>query len=444
MKKTPKTAREMKDTLRYQHMVARLKGLKPYKKAASLMQEIAKGRQWRIDAALEAIAPEDWQQIDVTAVMKQAAMFGRLQTVEKISDTVGFEKGAKEPSTPVQEAFHIAVQHGNYKTADALFERGASPKYLTSNGTLPGLVTAIDENDIRKVNYLVKRGLPGGFVAFAATARNNLKVVEHLVSKQGVDPNYVLPNGDTLLNAAKRVGSTAIEQYLISKGATSPIEMPAAKPEPVAKPVDAPVVVAPVVPPVKEPVKTVTEPVVEVKEPVKTPVVVPVEQPKPVPAVTDKMLKGTKFETNLPLDSQIILSETWKIPGISTEFKDVLRAVKKTEAGLDFALANGRHIEWNRAKEGATEFIGRHDGKADFDTTDAKATVAGAISRGWTAINVHGDPRQQEAMWLEARRQGIKVANFEPAEGSGVKKIWAEELEARRAAARKAAPLAMK
>lgn len=371
-----KTAREMKDTLRYKHMVARLKGLKPYKKGAALLQEIAKGSQWRIDAALEAIAPQDWQQIDVGAVLNNAALFGRLQTVEKIADTLGFEKGGR-PTLEIQAAFHVASRHGNYKTADALAARGAHPDFFLKD-TPPAVLTAIAESDVRKVNYLLKKGANPDFMLYVATVQENAKIARHLIEKKGADALAEVANGDTAIKAAERGGNAEILSLLQAS--------------------------------VKQPEITQLQ-----------------------PAVTDAQLKGTKFETSFDAAHLAMLKDTLKIPEVIPDFRDALKSVARTERGLDLTLQNGKHLEWKAASEGARAFIGR-DSREGFDDNDAKVTVAGAAALGWKSIKVHGDKAQQEALWLEAQRRDITVLNFTPDDDSDVKKRWDVEEAARKKA----------
>ncbi len=395
-----KTKKDMKETLRYKHMVARLQHLAPYKKGAALMQEIAKGVQWRMDAALEAIKKDDWDGIDQTAVLKQAAMFGRLQTVNNISDALGFEKQRDGYAPlPVQAAFNVAAQHGNFKTADALFERGAQAGVTARDGTPSPVVTALGESDARKINFLIKRGVSAGDLLYFAAIENNLKAARHLVEKKSADVNHKFAGHETPYEAT---ASDALKQYLLDHGAKKPQ----------------------------------AEPPVEMSTP--APLQLPVS--KPQPAITAEMLKGTKFETNLETAMPLIL-EAWKIPAIPAALLDALRGVEKTATGISFTLVNGHKLDWDEAKQGREEFIGRRVDAASFDSTDARATVAAALARGWKAMNVIGDKNQQEAMWLEAQRQGIQVANFRPDEGSDVKKLWDVEKITRQKAAANPPPV---
>lgn len=373
--KKPKTAKEMKDTLRYKHMVARLQKLQPYKKGAALMQEISKGSQWRMDAALEAIAPQDWQLIDVTQVMKQAAMFGRLTTINQIADTLGFEKGSQNPSYAVQDAFHVALLHGNYRTADALVARGADPNYADSTGSHRSVFSAVAEDDTRKIGYLARHGVDAGALAFAAVTANSIKALKYLVTRKNVSPDFEY-RGTSLMAAADEAGHERIKTFLQESG---------------AKPF------------------------------------LPVVAPVPVPAVTDDMLKGTAYQTSFDISKTVIITDAWKLPEIPVAFKAALLDVAVTEKGLDFTLQNGHKLQWNSGKNGGKEYIGSNEDVENFDDTDVKASVAGAVSRGWKTVAVHGTLEQREALWLEAMRNKIDVTNFTPEDGRAVKKTWERE-----------------
>lgn len=369
---TPK--KDMKDTLRYKHMVARLQNLLPHQKEAALLQEISKGLQWRIDAAIEAVEkkPDDWQLIDTAGVLKQAAMFGRLGTVEKLCDLFGYPAGTPVAPQPIDVAFQTAVLHGRFRTADALALRGAGMHPVSNGSPLPPLLQAVLQEQTRSIDYLVKKGADKNFLAYLAVGANSLKSLQHLVEKRGADVNYSTPSGDTPLDMAARVNNPVLKQYLLDHGAKAP----------------------------------------QLLE-------------KPV-ALSSVALKATAFETNFETAYLPIILKAWQVPVISSELKDALSAVAKTDAGLDFTLKNGRKMEWAQNKSG-TEFIGRAKRSSAFDTSDARAMVAASKSRGWSEINVHGDDTQRQKLWLEAKRQGLSVANYVPANDSEAAKIWAAE-----------------
>ncbi len=369
---TPK--KDMKDTLRYKHMVARLQNLLPHQKEAALLQEISKGLQWRIDAAIEAVEkkPDDWQLIDTAGALKHAAMLGRLGTVEKLCDLFGYPAGTPVAPQPIDVAFQTAVLHGRFRTADALAARGAGMHPVSNGSPLPPLLQAVLQEQTRSIDYLIKKGADKNFLAYLAVGANSMTSLQHLVEKRGADVNYSTPSGDTPLDMASRVNNPILKQYLIERGAKAP--------ELLQKPV----------------------------------------------ALGTASLQGTAFETNFDTTYLPIILKAWQVPAISKELKNALTAVAKTDSGLDFTLANGRKMEWAENNHG-TEFIGRGDRKIEFDTSDARAMVAASKSRGWREINVHGDDTQRQKLWLEAKRQGLRIANYVPANDSDAAKIWAAE-----------------
>ncbi|HYD17107.1 MAG TPA: ankyrin repeat domain-containing protein [Patescibacteria group bacterium] len=372
---TPK--KDMKETLRYKHMVARLSGLLPQQKEAALLQEIAKGSQWRMDAVVEAIntKPNDWQLMDTSGLLKQAAMFGRLATVETLCDLFGYPKNTPFAPQPVEAAFQTAVLHGRFKTADALAARGASAHPVGNGNPLPPLLQAVLQDQTRSIDYLLKQGADKNFLVYLAVGANSLKSLRHLVEKKHADVNYRSNSGDTPLAMAERVGNPVLKQYLLDHGA-------------------------------KHAQLTV--------------------RPEPL---SSEALKGTAFETSFDKLYLPLILDAWKVPTVSQELKDALGAegsVARTATGLDFTLESGRKMEWTVNLKGA-EFIGRGNRSIALETSDARAMVAASKSRGWTEINVHGDETQRQKLWLEAKRQGLKVANYTPPAASDAAKIWASE-----------------
>lgn len=158
-------------------------------------------------------------------------------------------------------------------------------------------------------------------------------------------------------------------------------------------------------------------------------------------ALTDKKLEGTQYQTTLNdiVNSKLpilfaqkhmpVLNEVW---GIGTVDPELVRAIgedgeiRKHKNGLLFNLPNGHTIEWHHNLGGA-EFIGMPRARSKFDEIDAHAVVAASKSRGWQAINVHGTVEQKEMLWLEAQRQNMGVANFQPTEDSAVYQQWLKE-----------------
>ena len=161
----------------------------------------------------------------------------------------------------------------------------------------------------------------------------------------------------------------------------------------------------------------------------------PTAETKKPEAITDEDLQGSKFAYNLNIFNEKhmpILNETW---GVGTVDPELIKAlgeegeIRKHKNGLLFNLPNGHTIEWHHNFGGA-EFIGMPRAKSKFDEEDAHAVVAAGKSRGWQALNVFGDVKQKEMMWLEAMRQGMGVANFEPMQDSPAFKQWMKESQA--------------
>lgn len=213
-----KPQKDMKDTLRYRNMVANLRSRPAYHQEAMLLKEIAGGKQWRIDAVMDAVQvnPANWSRIDVTGVMMQAAMFGRLTTIENLSEILEFKKGDL-PSRPVQAAFHAASLHGHYRVADFLYERGARAHYESSRGWL-AIGPALTEGKIRKIDYLLKTGMDVDYALCRAAVDASPEVIKHLLAK-GADP--LAHNGQSnAVSTALRYDRPALALELLSKVTT--------------------------------------------------------------------------------------------------------------------------------------------------------------------------------------------------------------------------------
>ncbi|MDI1228924.1 MAG: hypothetical protein PSY14_14685 [bacterium] len=218
--------KDMKNTLRYKHMIARLSTLPPYKKEAQLKKEIVNGKQWRIDAAIEAINtnPVDWNYVNVTDVMKLAASFGRLQTVEKIADIMEWKPGARVAQTPVQAAFHVASLHGHYRTADAMAKRGAGPMY-EAQGTPAAMYSAIEQADLKKIDYLLKRGANKDYlVTLASTSDKYMEVTKYLVEEKQSGVNFASQGFWTPFLNAVKYDRNDLAHYLLEHGATPQLD----------------------------------------------------------------------------------------------------------------------------------------------------------------------------------------------------------------------------
>ncbi len=216
----------MQETLRYKNYVANLKSRPPYVKEAALIQEIAKGTQWRMDAALEAITASkgDLAYIDRQGVMKQAAMFGRLKTMQNLADVFELTQDRKRHGDPeASAAFQVAALHGHYKVADFLVEAcGAHPDYRdTRQHTVPAAGWALQEGNLKKISYLVDKGAnPSYMLVQAVNNRPESKKIVDLLLRKGADVNYAQEGFWTPFLQAVKYRRFDLADYLLTKGAT--------------------------------------------------------------------------------------------------------------------------------------------------------------------------------------------------------------------------------
>ena len=216
-----KPAKDMKQTLRYKNMAANLKSRPPYVKEAALIKEIAAGKQWRIDAVIDAIETQraGWSRVNITNIFKTAAMFGRLATTERLCDIFEYKIGGRSEG-PTQAAFHVASLHGHYKVADALHARGARPDYEAYDKTPPAMYTALIEGDIRKINYLLDKGANADYALSLCSGSGDMKTIRHLVETRGAGVSFALEGfWSPFLNAVK-YDREDLARYFVSKGAS--------------------------------------------------------------------------------------------------------------------------------------------------------------------------------------------------------------------------------
>lgn len=101
--------------------------------------------------------------------------------------------------------------------------------------------------------------------------------------------------------------------------------------------------------------------------------------------------------------------------------------VTQDKTGLLIDLPDNNHsLHCGKLQDG-TEFIGVSNKKMIVDEHDAKIMIGLAKARGWKNINVKGNEKEKELLWLEAMRNGLGVANFVPDPNSEVAKTWAAE-----------------
>ena len=224
-----KPKRPMQETLRYQNYVANLRHKQPYHKEAALLKEIAGGVQWRMDAAVEALCAEPAKggmhargYVNRHNIMKQAAMFGRLQTTEKLAKAFNFgEEGSRHADGPVIAAFHVAVLHGHYKVADFLHEKcGAHPDYDSGDRTPPAMSWAINEGNLKKISYLLDKGASASHALTGAisNAKHSKAVIDLLLNK-GADVNAAAEGFWTPFLMAVKYRRFDLAEHLLSKGA---------------------------------------------------------------------------------------------------------------------------------------------------------------------------------------------------------------------------------
>ncbi|MCC7036631.1 MAG: hypothetical protein IT560_04915 [Alphaproteobacteria bacterium] len=131
----------------------------------------------------------------------------------------------------------------------------------------------------------------------------------------------------------------------------------------------------------------------------------------------DEANKDTRYRSVFAKNSMPAINAVWPAGDVSDELKETLgltgKVKKNDKYGLDFHLPNGHVIEWH-ANLGGSEFIGMRKRTAKFGEEEAHAVAVTAKARGWSAINVHGNQKQKELMWLHAKMNGLEVANFEP------------------------------
>lgn len=223
-----KPQKPMQETLRYKNYVANLRHKQPYHKEAALLKEIAGGVQWRMDAAIEALCAEPAKgglharaYVNRHNIMKQAAMFGRLQTTEKLAKAFNFGEEGRHADGPVIAAFHVAVLHGHYKVADFLHAKcGAHPDLDSGDHTPPAMSWAISEGDLKKISYLLDKGASASHaLAGAVSSAGHSKAVIDLLLDKGADVNAAAQGFWTPFLMAVKYRRFDLAEHLLSKGA---------------------------------------------------------------------------------------------------------------------------------------------------------------------------------------------------------------------------------
>lgn len=233
MSTLPGKKRAYQDHLRYKHMVARLSKLPAYKQEAALVAELARGKRWRIDAAIEALfdpAGDHRWDVDIHDLFKMVGRYGRLTAFTRLADLYAFKPydyATAKSWTPasndvVHRCFDEAVIHGHYRVAEACRYYGArTDVFLDSKMTEHprAMHVAISDKDLRKIDYLLGRGGDAGYSLFTAILKADADVVTHLLDR-GADPNYASPYGEVRpLSQAVRYSKYDIFDLLVARGA---------------------------------------------------------------------------------------------------------------------------------------------------------------------------------------------------------------------------------
>lgn len=224
-----KPQKPMQETLRYKNYVANLRHKQPYHKEAALLKEIAGGVQWRMDAAVEALCADPAKGgtharafVNRHNIMKQAAMFGRLQTTEKLAKAFNFtEDGGRHADGAVIAAFQVAVLHGHYKVADFLHAKcGAKPDIDSGDHTPPAMGWAIKEGDLKKISYLLSKGADASYALTGAVNNDkHSKAVIDLLLDKGADVNAAARGFWTPFLMAVKYRRFDLAEHLLTRGA---------------------------------------------------------------------------------------------------------------------------------------------------------------------------------------------------------------------------------
>jgi hypothetical protein len=229
-KKPMKNPQDVKQTLCYQQMVATLKSRPPYVQEAALLKELANGKQWRIDAVVEAIDAKkrNWGYIDTVRVFEQAATYGRLATIKNLSESDYFKEMSKyNCSTQILAAFDAAVLHGHFQVADYCKSLGADPQYMIGGKKPQAMPWAVEEGNERKMDYLIKAGEDPSDYLYSVVMDGNKKTLDFLLDK-GADINYASEGFFTPFLAAIKSQDNELAHYLLKRGA-DPKNSPAAE-----------------------------------------------------------------------------------------------------------------------------------------------------------------------------------------------------------------------
>lgn len=223
------TDRPYKNHLRYKHMVARLENLPFYRLEAEVLAEIAKGKRWRIEAAMDALEknPDRFKYINYSGFFREAGRHGRLTAMHRLTGIYCSRKVDRrtdrfEACAPgVMDGFDMAALNGHYRVAGYLRQFGAQPDRLLGNNSSPRAMSfALMAADMKKIDFLLEAGANPSYHLPGAVSDGNAAVVARLLDA-GADVNCKADNHWTPLHLAARSGDMAMVDLLIARGATA-------------------------------------------------------------------------------------------------------------------------------------------------------------------------------------------------------------------------------
>ncbi len=227
MSSLPGKKRVYQDHLRYKHMVARLQGLPAHAIETAVLGELAKGKRWRIDAALEALVKDgkNLGMVNMVELCETAGRFGRLTAIHRLVDIFEIKKinRAVEKNRPaaagMAEAYDLAVINGHYRVADFLRAYGVRPGHMMTGSRAPrAMAVAISTGDLHKLSYLLKCGAhAAGYLEYAVLEAQPVVVAALLDA--GANVNEARNGYGTPLNLAAHMGNKPMVDLLLARGA---------------------------------------------------------------------------------------------------------------------------------------------------------------------------------------------------------------------------------
>ena len=222
------TERAYKNHLRYKHMVARLDKLSFIKLEGEVLAELAKGKRWRIEAALDVLAkhPDRYNYINYTQIFETAGRYGRLTAMHRLTEIYKSEKIDRKTndfsacSHGILDAYDMALLNGHYRVARYLHRFGAYPNAMLNNNRNPRAMSfAILHADFKKIDFMLEAGASATHYLTRAVNDGNTAIVERLLDA-GANVNNKADGHWTSLHLAARKGDVAMVELLVARGAT--------------------------------------------------------------------------------------------------------------------------------------------------------------------------------------------------------------------------------